>query len=154
MTSALYDRSTIEEILPHRPPFLFVDRVVQLTSGERIVAELDLRSSEPHFTGHFPGQPIMPGVLIAEALAQTAGLLLGLSARTGNPVTATTPTFVMLASVDVKFLKPAFPGETLTLRASLNRSLSSLSQLLVSASVGRREIASGTIVLAEKKRSA
>ena len=73
-------REQIEQILPHRSPFLFVDAVRELDAGKRILAELELRADEPHFEGHFPGRPIMPGVLIAEALAQTSGLLLALSA--------------------------------------------------------------------------
>ena len=69
----------ILKILPHRPPFLFVDQVVELEPNRRILALLELKPESAHFTGHFPEKPIMPGVLIAEALAQTAGLLHGLS---------------------------------------------------------------------------
>jgi 3-hydroxymyristoyl/3-hydroxydecanoyl-(acyl carrier protein) dehydratase len=154
MAAALYDRTTIEEILPHRPPFLFVDRVVQLVSGRRIVAELDLRQDEPHFRGHFPGRPIMPGVLVSEAMAQTAGLLLALSARTGNPLTPETPRLMVLAAVNVKFLHPAVAGESLKLQANFERTVGPLSHLAVSANVGRREVAAGTVVLAALKEPA
>jgi 3-hydroxyacyl-[acyl-carrier-protein] dehydratase len=153
LTEHLYDRKAIEEILPHREPFLFVDRVVQLHPGKQVVAELDLKGGEPHFAGHFPGRPVMPGVLVSEAMVQTAGLLLALSAREGVPVLASVPEFVVLASLNVKFLEPAFPGEVLTLRATFERASGPLSRLAVSACVGRREIASGTVVLAEGKES-
>ena len=80
----LYDISLIKEILPHRSPFLFVDRIMELKAGERIVAEKDLSPDESFFKGHFPGNPIMPGVLVTEALAQTSGLLIGLSGLRSN----------------------------------------------------------------------
>ncbi len=154
MPVTLYDRATIEEILPHRPPFLFVDRVVQFTSGQRIVSELDLKGDEPHFTGHFPGRPMMPGVLVSEAMAQSAGLLLALSARTGHPLTPETPRFMVLAAVNIKFLRPAVPGECLSLHASFERTIGPLSHLVVSAYTGRHEIATGTVVLAARKEDA
>ena len=68
-------------ILPHRPPFLFVDRVIKLVPDREIVAERAIRSDEPFFAGHFPGKPVMPGVLVTDALAQTSGLLWGLSKK-------------------------------------------------------------------------
>ncbi|TET85952.1 MAG: UDP-3-O-[3-hydroxymyristoyl] N-acetylglucosamine deacetylase, partial [Desulfobacteraceae bacterium] len=75
----LYDISVIEEILPHRSPFLFVDRVIKLEVGKKIITKKDLSPDNSFFAGHFPGRPIMPGVLVSEALAQTSGLLLGLT---------------------------------------------------------------------------
>ncbi|MBE9570006.1 MAG: hypothetical protein IMF11_05240, partial [Proteobacteria bacterium] len=73
----LYDISVIEEILPHRSPFLFVDRVIDLDVGRNIITEKDLFSDDCYFAGHFPGNPVMPGIIVSEALAQTCGLLLG-----------------------------------------------------------------------------
>ena len=73
----IYDSSFIRELLPHQSPFLFVDRVMEIKTGEKIVAEKDLLPDEAFFAGHFPGRPLMPGVLVTEALAQTSGLLLG-----------------------------------------------------------------------------
>jgi len=154
MPSPLYDRAIIEAILPHRAPFLFVDRVIQLTAGQRIVAELDLRGDEPYFAGHFPGQPMMPGVLLSEAMAQTAGLLLALSAREGQPCIPETPRFMILTAVNVKFLQPVGPGERLTLHASFVRALGPLIHFAVSATTGRQELATGSIVLAARKENA
>ena len=71
-------REQIKEIIPHRDPFLFLDEIVELVPGQRAVAIKQVRPEEPHFQGHFPGQPIMPGVLIVEALAQ-AGAVAALS---------------------------------------------------------------------------
>ncbi|MCJ7772989.1 MAG: hypothetical protein MUP22_07640, partial [Desulfobacterales bacterium] len=75
----ILDISIIKEMLPHRDPFLFIDRVVEFTSGETITAEKDLPPDMVFFAGHFPETPIMPGVLTTEALAQACGLLLGLT---------------------------------------------------------------------------
>ena len=77
----LFDNRFIQEILPHRNPFLFVDRVTDFEGGKHIIARKDLCLDDPFFAGHFPGNPIMPGVLVSEALAQTSGLLLGLTWR-------------------------------------------------------------------------
>jgi 3-hydroxyacyl-[acyl-carrier-protein] dehydratase len=149
----LYDRAIIETILPHRPPFLFVDRVMALKPGERLEAERDLRPDEPHFAGHFPGRPLMPGVLVTEAMAQASGLLLALSGREGRPILPGPPGTIVLAAAQVKFVRPAVPGETLTLTAGFERSLGALYHFSVAAAVGRRAVASGTLVLAEWKES-
>ena len=139
-------RDTIEEILPHRSPFLFVDRVRELEAGARILGELELRPEEPHFAGHFPGRPIMPGVLIAEALAQTSGLLLALSAmeRGDDPGGK----MFYLARADVKWTEPAEPGQTLSLEAQLQRELGPLVAFKVRAFTRRKDVASGTLTLA------
>src|SRR5512139_3629844 len=112
-----FELEDLLDILPHRPPFLFVDRVVKLEPHRSIVAERRLREEEPQFAGHFPGRPIMPGVLVAEALAQTSGLLLSLSE---SPVAAQPPEkpkMFYLATTHLKYTHPAVPGDVLTLRA-------------------------------------
>jgi 3-hydroxyacyl-[acyl-carrier-protein] dehydratase len=136
----------IQRILPHRAPFLFVDRVRELAAGKRILAERELRDDEPHFAGHFPGRPIMPGVLIAEALAQTAGLLLALSAMERGEEPA--GRMFYLARADVKWTEPAVPGETLKLEAQLLRELGPLVAFKVRAFTRRKDVASGTLTLA------
>ena len=142
-----FGRDEVLAILPHRPPFLFVDRVTELVAFKSIVAERSLRLDEPHFAGHFPQQAIMPGVLITEALAQTSGLLLGLSHKiaTENPSAGG---LFYLAAATMKFVSPAVPGETLTLKAECERDLGKLSRFVVEAAVGKRLIAAGSITLA------
>lgn len=136
----------IQGVLPHRPPFLFVDRVVELVPGERILAQLTLRSDAPHFAGHFPGKPIMPGVLIAEALAQTAGLLHGLSDNGPEP-----GAMFYLARTDMKWTNPCYPGETLNLGAKLVRAMGGLLAFSVRAYVDRADVATGSLTLASAK---
>jgi len=96
----------IKNIIPHRPPFLFVDEVIQM-SDDKIIATRKIRPDEFYFTGHFPGEPIMPGVLIVEALAQTGGVLL-LQKRKGS-----IPLFMGIDKT--RFRKIVRPGDTLTM---------------------------------------
>jgi beta-hydroxyacyl-ACP dehydratase FabZ len=105
-------------ILPHRYPFLLVDRILALELGKRIVGVKNISINEPFFQGHFPGRPIMPGVLIIEAMAQTGGILALLSTpeNLGNP-------WIYLLGVDkVRFRKPVVPGDQLILELETLRS--------------------------------
>ena len=79
----------IQRLLPHRYPFLLVDRVVELEPNKRVLAYKNVSINEPFFQGHFPGKPVMPGVLVVEALAQAGGLLTQLSTAAGDPQTET-----------------------------------------------------------------
>jgi 3-hydroxyacyl-[acyl-carrier-protein] dehydratase len=148
---------TLEEILPvlpHRTPFLFVDRVMKLEPNQSIVAERLLRPEEPQFAGHFPGRPIMPGVLVAEALAQASGLLLGLSEKLAGGPPLARPKMFFLAMTNIKFQHPAAPGDVLRLRAVSDRTLSGLFRFNVEAMVGDRLIATGALMLAEVRDEA
>ena len=111
----------IEEIrrfLPHRYPFLLVDRVTECTPGESITAVKNVSVNEPHFTGHFPQQAIMPGVLIIEALAQTTGLL-GFRTMSEEP---SDDVLYMLVGIDgVRFKRQVVPGDQLVLKAKIER---------------------------------
>jgi 3-hydroxyacyl-[acyl-carrier-protein] dehydratase len=96
----------IMSILPHRYPFLLVDRVISLEPSVSVVGIKNVTMNEPFFTGHFPGNPVMPGVLIIEAMAQVAGILAFKSGMQGSQV--------YFMSIDkVKFRKPVFPGDQL-----------------------------------------
>lgn len=104
----------IMEILPHRYPFLLVDRVVSCVPGERINAYKNITINEPFFQGHFPGVPIMPGVLILEALAQTGGLLAAASLE-GS---LADKLFLFTGLDNVKFRRQVTPGDRLDLECS------------------------------------
>jgi 3-hydroxyacyl-[acyl-carrier-protein] dehydratase len=139
-----FDVAVIKEILPHRSPFLFVDRVLKINCGENIVAEKDLSPDEWFFSGHFPGKPIVPGVIVSEALAQTSGLLLGLTFKTQGREQAD----LSLANLTIKFVTPAKPKETIRLAATLKKTYGKMYLFEVAADVLNRRIAKGTLILA------
>ncbi len=108
------DIGKIMDILPHRYPFLLVDRVLDLDPGRRVVALKNVTINEPFFAGHFPGHPIMPGVLIVEAMAQAGGLMLM------DELMGSEPKVVYLMSLDgVKFRRPVTPGDQLILEVEM-----------------------------------
>lgn len=121
----------IKSILPHRYPFLLVDRVVSLASGGRIRAIKNVTVNEPFFVGHFPEQPVMPGVLVIEALAQAAGILLihDRSDRARN--------LIYLAGVEnAKFRRPVVPGDQLVMDVEILRARRSFAKVSGVARVG------------------
>jgi len=111
----LMDVTAIEKILPHRYPFLLVDRVISLEPMKSLVALKSVTVNEPFFAGHFPGHPVMPGVLILEALAQAAALLAKKSMANdpGDKVT------YLMAIDNARFRKPVVPGDRLELRVEV-----------------------------------
>jgi 3-hydroxyacyl-[acyl-carrier-protein] dehydratase len=109
------DIHAIEAVLPHRYPFLLVDRVVELEPMKRLVALKSVTVNEPFFAGHFPGHAVMPGVLVLEALAQASALLAKMSVaeRTDDQVT------YLMAIDNARFRKPVVPGDRLELRVEI-----------------------------------
>ena len=109
------EAAEIMRILPHRYPFLLVDRVIELEPGKRAVALKQVSANEPQFTGHFPGRPIMPGVLMVEALAQTAGIaVLTLDEYRGK--------IGLFAGIDeCRFRRLVVPGDTLRLEVTVEK---------------------------------
>jgi len=144
----LFTLEEILQVLPHRPPFLFVDRVLKLEPHKSILAERSLRPEEPQFAGHFPGRPIMPGVLVAEALAQTSGLLLGLSDKLSAAAPPPRHKMFFLATTNLKYPHPAVPGDVLLLCATSDTRFGALFRFNVEATVGRNLVASGLLTLA------
>jgi 3-hydroxyacyl-[acyl-carrier-protein] dehydratase len=139
-----YGLKTIQEILPHRHPFLFIDKVAAITLGNDIVAEKTFAADEWFFSGHFPGRPIIPGVIISEALAQASGLLIGLTAEAKHLEKSD----CYLAKLNLKFVATAEPGETLQLTSALKKSYAKMYLFDVMAQVAARSIADGTLILA------
>ena len=112
------DIHQILEYLPHRYPFLLVDRVVSCESGKRIVAIKNVTINEPFFAGHFPHHPVMPGVLIIEALAQAAAIL---TFKTHGHKTDDSSIYYFVGIDKARFKKPVMPGDTLELNAEIKR---------------------------------
>ncbi|HEX8913605.1 MAG TPA: 3-hydroxyacyl-ACP dehydratase FabZ family protein [Humisphaera sp.] len=127
--------------LPHGPEFRFVSRVIALRPGESVEAAWALKGDEPFFAGHFPGRPIVPGVLIAEAMAQAAGLAV--------PVDAANPKAIdgKLVQVDVRFEQPVVPPAEIVLRCQMTRAIGGLYQFSATASVGAMVVSRGTLTL-------
>lgn len=143
------DSERIAAILPHRYPFLLVDRVVEFVAGEHIVAIKNVTRNEPHFEGHFPRHPVMPGVLIVEALAQASGLLIALSGTTTNYENR----IFYLAKVDnARFIKPVVPGDQLHLEVHLKRQIRGMGIFNARALVDGEEVAVCDLMCAESHR--
>ena len=111
MSQGPLNMDEIQRILPHRYPFLLVDRILSLELHKRVVGIKNVTINEPFFQGHFPGRPIMPGVLILEALAQTGGILALLS----TPENLGKSSIYLLSIDKVRFRKPVLPGDQLVL---------------------------------------
>jgi len=113
----MMDIKEIMRILPHAYPFLLVDRIIEVEAGKRIVGIKNVTYNEPFFPGHFPGRPIMPGVLIVEAMAQTAGILVFSSLPQEQ---FKTPVY-FLGIDNVRFRKPVIPGDQLRLELEITK---------------------------------
>ncbi|MDR3639774.1 MAG: 3-hydroxyacyl-ACP dehydratase FabZ [Humidesulfovibrio sp.] len=129
----------IMEMLPHRYPFLLVDRVLELEAGVRIKAYKNVTMNENFFQGHFPGQPIMPGVLIMEALAQAGGIFVvqSLDIVSGEKL------FLFTGIEEVKFRRPVVPGDQLMLEASVVRRKMNIWKMQGKATVDGQLVAEG-----------
>jgi len=138
----------IKEYLPQRYPFLMVDRVVEIELGKRILAYKNVTVNEPFFQGHFPDNPIMPGVLIIEALAQAAGVL-GFKSQEKKPKDGYLYYFV--GADDVRLKRPVVPGDQLKLEATIVTNRRGVYKFACRASVGDELVGEATILCAERK---
>lgn len=130
----------IMQILPHRYPFLLIDRIVDIDGGDSAVGIKNVTANEPHFQGHFPGKPIMPGVLIIEGMAQTAGAIgiraLGLDK----------PALVYFMTIDnAKFRRPVVPGDVLEYHVKLVKKRGMICRYSCAAMVGDEKVAEAEV---------
>jgi 3-hydroxyacyl-[acyl-carrier-protein] dehydratase len=142
------DVKEIREYLPHRYPFLLVDRVTELNLGKSIVAYKNVTINEPYFNGHFPDHPVMPGVLIIEAMAQAAGIL-GFKTMDKTPQDGSIYYFV--GSDKLRFKRPVVPGDRLQLEASIMSEKRGIWKFECRATVDDQLVASATILCADRK---
>ncbi len=136
----------IFDILPHRYPFLLVDRVLECTAFKSIKAIKNVTATEPFFQGHFPGKPIMPGVLILEAMAQATGLL----AFHSHQARSQSKNIYYLVGVDkARFKRPVEPGDQLILVAHLQRKIRGIYKFTATAHVGEHLVSSAEFMTTE-----
>lgn len=133
----------IMQQLPHRYPFLLVDRVLEMVPGERLVAIKNVTMNEPFFTGHFPSNPVMPGVLIVEAMAQAGGLLVHAS----QPDKPDFDYYLYLAGVDkARFRRAVVPGDQLRLEIEMQSLRSTSCKVKAEATVEGQRVASAELL--------
>jgi 3-hydroxyacyl-[acyl-carrier-protein] dehydratase len=136
--SAVLDVEAIQKLIPHRPPFLLVDRVVLLEPGARLVAWKSVTMNEPFFQGHFPGAPVMPGVLILEALAQAAAIL----AVKSMPPEDMSRKLTYLMGIDgARFRRQVVPGDRLELTIEIAKSKGAVWKMKGAATVDGQAVA-------------
>jgi len=143
----ILDINEIRKILPHRYPFLLVDRIIEL-EAERVVGIKNITATEPFFTGHFPDFPVMPGVLIIEAMAQTAGVLVLKSIPDRDRK------LVLLVAVEnARFRKPVVPGDTLRMEMKVLKRKASVAKMAGVATVDGQVVAEAEVMckLADKE---
>jgi 3-hydroxyacyl-[acyl-carrier-protein] dehydratase len=129
--------------LPHRPPFVFVQHLVACVPGRSAECESTFSPDDAIFAGHFPGDPLVPGVILTEALAQTAGIAAASSAQAGKPQ----PRFLLSAIRKMKFSRAVRPGERIIFRAERVATMDGLWQFQVQACVDNQSVATGDLVL-------
>lgn len=139
-----FDFEEVMRRLPHRYPFLLVDRVLECQAGERIVALKNVTVNEQFFVGHFPSRPVMPGVLVLEALAQAAGILAFITAGVYPDENAR----LYFAGIDkARFRRPVVPGDQLRLTATLERRIRTIWKFATLAEVAGEEVCSADMLV-------
>ncbi len=141
------DVKEIREYLPHRYPFLLIDRVLELEPGERVVAIKNVSVNEPFFTGHFPQRPIMPGVLIIEAMAQASGIL---GFKTADKKPSDGSIYYLVGCDEARFKRMVEPGDQLRLEAKVVSARRGIWKFDCSATVDGDLAAAATILCADR----
>jgi len=139
------DIKAVMEHLPHRYPFLLVDRVLELEPGKRILALKNVTINEPFFPGHFPHHPVMPGVMVIEAMAQAAAIL---AFKSGERLPDDNSVVYFLGIDEARFKSPVAPGDQLLLHARIERHLKGIWKFSTEARVGERLAAAANMMCA------
>jgi len=138
----------IQQLLPHRYPFLLVDRVIDIEPDVNVVALKNVTINEPFFQGHFPSHPVMPGVLVVEAMAQTAGLLTQISRRIKGDQGS--PLFYLVKVDNARFSAPVIPGDQLRFEVSQKRLVRGMGLFVARTLVDGKEVASCELMCAAR----
>ena len=134
----------IRELLPHREPFLMLDEVIECKPHESVTAVKNVAADEPHFAGHFPGNPVLPGVLIIESMAQAGGILSHISNADLEPK----PLYMLARVEDARFRRPVVPGERLVIRVDADKVKRGMWWYRCEAKVDDQVVAQATIICA------
>jgi len=141
----------IADILPHRPPFVFVDKIVQ--AEEKVVTTSKIfAKDEEYFKGHFPGNPIVPGVLLIESMAQTAGIVALNVINDGKRLEGEAAMFYLSRVTDVKFKVPVLPDEEVIVTAEVIKSFGNMVKVFVKSKVAGQIVAEGEMILSKTVR--
>ena len=144
---SVYNTQEIMEILPHRHPFLLIDTIEELEPGVRAVGRKNVTFNEPYFAGHFPGNPVMPGVLIMEALAQAAGIL---SFKTMGSLPDANSVFYFVGIDNARFKKPVTAGDQLHLHVEITRQMRGIWKYKAEAKVDGEVVAEAELMCAKR----
>jgi 3-hydroxyacyl-[acyl-carrier-protein] dehydratase len=147
MSVVKWDKEKIKSILPHREPFLFIDEVIEIYGTEKVVAVKNIRDNESFFEGHFPGKPIMPGVLIIEAMAQASIILFFVD----KPKIAKAHPDYYLGKVKAEFLAPVYPGDRLIIETEKVKILDYAAITDTIVKVDNKIVAKANLVFSIKK---
>ena len=145
------DVTAIQALLPHRFPFLLVDRVVEFEPHKRVLGIKNVTINEPFFQGHFPGHQVMPGVLVIEALAQAGGVLTQLSSQVDGSF-GDGKIFYLVKIDNARFSRMVVPGDQLQLEVTIKRLIRNMAMYTGIARVDGQQVASAEILCAEAKR--
>jgi len=140
----LWDKEKIKSVLPQREPFLFIDEIIRIFDDNKIVAVKNVSGNEYYFKGHFPDKPIMPGVLIIEAMAQASIILYSISK---SEITSSNPDYY-LGKVKAEFLSPVFPGDKMIIEAKKVKFLDNAAITDVTVTVNNVTNAKASLVFA------
>lgn len=144
----MLDINEILQYLPHRYPFLLIDRVIEFESGKKLIGYKNVTFNEPYFTGHFPQKPVMPGVLIIEALAQATGIL---AFKSSDRKPDDNKLYYLVGIDNVRFKRPVDPGDRLQLEAAVITTKRGVWKFDCIASVDGEHVVSAEIMCVEKE---
>ena len=143
----IFDKEKIKSILPHREPFLFIDEIIEIDGAQKVVAVKYINKNESFFQGHFPDKPVMPGVLIIEAMAQASIILYSID----KPEIAKAHPDYYLGKVKAEFLSPVYPGDKLTIETNKVKFLDYAAITDTIAKVNNKIVAKANLVFGVRK---